>query len=149
MTPYQQIDNLDKTFFNELRDKLVPWEGAAKIVAGEIIRAMDRLIYRYYNDGDMPGHGYGNETCNSSYRYLSRMLGEKCPYLNRCCDDDEYETLLLQLATNVKEHLESHPELLTEENTFDSRKRDPELDVDDSYYEDEDDWYEQDKLFEY
>jgi hypothetical protein len=56
----------------------VPRLGAAETVAGEIIRAMGRLRYRYWNDGDMAGVGYGNETCNSSNRYLlSHVYGYK------------------------------------------------------------------------
>jgi hypothetical protein len=78
---YDHIDKLDNEYFNDLRDKYVPGMGAAETRAGEIIRAMDRLIYRFFNDGDMVGKGYGNETCNSSYRYLRRRLGPGCPEL--------------------------------------------------------------------
>ena len=120
---YKHIENLDQTFFTALRDRLVPACGMAKTVAGEIIRAMDRLIYRYYNDGDCPYDGYGNETCNGSFRYLRDVLGKDMPDFEdaRYKSDDEYEELLDELATNVKEFLEARPELLTKENTTDSR----------------------------
>lgn len=136
---FDTIDVLDRTYFNKLRDNLIPACGKSDIVAGEIIRAMDRIIYRFWNDGDRVGIGYGNETCNSSYRYLSRMLGNDCPYLNRAYSDEQYEELLLTLAQNVKKFIENNPESLTEKNFEDSRTRDPELDVDDSWVEEEED----------
>ena len=30
------------------------------------------MYYRCWNDGDVPYSGYGNITCNSSYRYLQK-----------------------------------------------------------------------------
>ena len=50
--------------------ELVPPAGKADTVAGEMVRAVCRLQYRFYNDGDMIGVGYGNETCNAAARYL-------------------------------------------------------------------------------
>ena len=61
---------------NQLFDELVPARGAAKTVAGEIVRAISRIGYRNYNDGDHIGVGYGNETCNPAARYLSAKCGE-------------------------------------------------------------------------
>ena len=139
---YKHIDHLDQTYFNDLRDRLVPACGMANTVAGEIIRAMDRLIYRYYNDGDRPYDGYGNETCNGSFRYLRDILGQEMPDFEdaKYKPADEYEELLDELATNVKEFIEARPELLTKENTTDSRTT-----TDDdrrlSYYEEDEDEY--------
>ena len=139
-----RIDNLDNTYFNTLRDKYVPASGAADTEAGEIIRAMDRLIYRFWNDGDKVGFGYGNETCNSSYRYLYRKIGTLCPSL-ACVDDDyRYFDLLADTAENVKTYLTNHPESFNTPNTEDSRIASPE---DYDYYddEDEDDEYDEDE----
>ena len=47
---------------NVLFDKLVPGSGASDTVEGEMIRAINRLIYRFYNDGDFFYQGYGAET---------------------------------------------------------------------------------------
>lgn len=55
---------------DEAMKVLVPSSGPADTNRGEIVRAFQRLEYRWYNDGDEPGDGYGNETCNSSARYL-------------------------------------------------------------------------------
>ena len=121
-TAFDHIDKLDAEYFNELRDKLIPACGKASTVAGEIIRAMDRLIYRFWNDGDMVGNGYGNETCNGSYRYMYRMLGDNCPDLYAVNDNEEdYAAALAKLADEVKNHLESNPELFVQKNLDDSR----------------------------
>ena len=139
-----RIDNLDNTYFNELRNKYVPASGAADTEAGEIIRAMDRLIYRFWNDGDKVGIGYGNEVCNSSYRYLYRTIGNLCPSL-ACVDDDyKYYDLLATTAENVKTYLTNHPESFNTPNTDDSRTPSPEdYDYDNDDYDDEE--YDEDE----
>lgn len=51
-------------------DELVPAEGPAETVAGEIVRAANRLLYRCYNDGDVFWEDYGIETVGPIYEYL-------------------------------------------------------------------------------
>ena len=33
------------------------------------------MLYRYYNDGDVAGEGYGRETVNPAVRYLYKTNG--------------------------------------------------------------------------
>ena len=61
------VENLD---LDKLFEELVPTSGKAATVAGEIVRAVTRIGYRWNNDGDMIGCGYGRETCNPAARYL-------------------------------------------------------------------------------
>ena len=142
---FDRIDELDNVYFNNLRDQLVPACGKAATVAGEIIRAMDRLIYRYWNDGDMVGVGYGNETCNGSYRYMYSTL-PNCPDLFAAAhDEDDYVQKLANLAEAVKAYIENNPSLLTEENTADSRSdyddiQDRQWDREEEFYDDEDEY---------
>jgi hypothetical protein len=56
---------LDKLF-----NELVPGSGVADTVEGEMVRAIMRIMYRYYNDGDYYFRGYGKETCAPSVDYL-------------------------------------------------------------------------------
>ena len=51
--------------------ELVPLEGKADTLAGEIVRAISRIGYRFYNDGDQVGVGYGKQTCNPPARFLA------------------------------------------------------------------------------
>ena len=54
-----------------LFDKLVPCSGNADTVEGEIIRAINRIIYRWGNDGDLFWSGYGAETAGPAMEYLT------------------------------------------------------------------------------
>ena len=54
-----------------LFDKLVPSSGNADTVEGEIIRALNRIIYRWGNDGDLFWNGYGAETVGPAMEYLT------------------------------------------------------------------------------
>ena len=62
-----------------MEDRLMPVSGKAETVAGEIIRAVDRIWYRWYNDGDKINVGYGKETCNGTARFLEKIRGSEFP----------------------------------------------------------------------
>lgn len=134
-------ENMDK--IGVLFRRLVPTSGKADTVAGEIVRAVNRICYRWYNDGDMIGAGYGKETCNPAARYLTKRAGSRVErvisdmwgiYISDCVYEERLETLCEEVLT----YLEAHPELEKTENTEDMWDYyDREEDVDDS--EDEDD----------
>lgn len=93
--------------FNELFEKLVPASGAAESYAGELVRACARVDYRYYNDGDRIGVGYGRETCNPAARFL-REYGnaEVASYVDALWGmecDNTYEKILGLLVEAVIE----------------------------------------------
>lgn len=133
-----------------LFEELVPASGKAATVAGEIVRAISRIGYRNYNDGDHLGVGYGRETCNPAGRYLAEKCDDEVVRLISAIwgeeDDGRYDTGLAALESGILEYLEQHPELKETENTEDMWDyRDSYEDVD-SYDEDEDDgeWDEDD-----
>ena len=55
---------------NKLFKELVPSNGHADTFEGELVRAIMRIWYRYFNDGDYYFRGYGIETCGSSAAFL-------------------------------------------------------------------------------
>ena len=57
-----------------LFDAFVPSSGKADTVGGELVRAMNKVGYRYYNDGDWFFCGYGLETCGSCATYVSETI---------------------------------------------------------------------------
>lgn len=110
--------------------KLVPGSGHCKTFEGEMVRAMMRLMYRYYNDGDVFFRGYGKETCGSSATFLktktpiSRRLRsilsegqknapKKTPGSkhgerdNEYEDDDWYQNALYKAAEAIIEYVNS------------------------------------------
>lgn len=127
-----------------LFDELVPAQGKADTVAGEIVRAFARIKYRCFNDGDHIGIGYGKETCNAAARYLMNH----CPNTKDIIldmwgmwNDDEYESELEMLGVKVIEFIEDHPSLKDVANTVDMWDYfDKDEDNDD--YEDDDEWEE-------
>lgn len=133
--------------WESLYDKYVPAMGMAETIGGEILRAMSRILYRFYNDGDMVGVGYGNETCNSSDRYLDKLV----PFYTSLDDgynestEAEYEAHMLKNHRVVFIFLQKYSDqLFTMENTSDSREVSEEDYQREREYEmDADDWYDE------
>ena len=109
---------------------LVPRSGKADTVAGEMVRAMMRIMYRDYNDGDKFYEGYGLETCGGSAQYLCNkneklenafndLVTEAQNYYDF---DDKYTEALVDIADILLDILEENPELFGEANTDDSRE---------------------------
>lgn len=150
---------LENKRFQELTDIHMKPSGKSDTVRGELIRAVNRIGYRFYNDGDLIGIGYGNETCNAAGRYIGKHGNDemvKClaglwdegihdsyyPTLQ----DDEYEAGLKKLVDATVRYADSDdPKLDAEtEDMWDLYERD------DEHYdlEDEDEWYEEEEKWE-
>ena len=126
----------------ELFEELVPASGKAPTVAGEIVRAINRISYRNWNDGDHIGVWYGRETCNPAARYLDAKCGDEVGSLISAIwgieNDKAYDLILGQLEAEVVKYLERNPELKAAENRediFSYRNADEDVDT---YDEDED-----------
>lgn len=108
----------------ELFDQYVPVSGKAGTMGGELVRAVNRLLYRYYNDGDLVGEDYGNETCNAPARFIDDMVDQDTviPFIIEhlwATTDPEYEEWLCSLGDHMVAYLEVHCGLFTEPCTFD------------------------------
>lgn len=128
---------------NALFSELVPASGKADTVAGEIVRAVSRIGYRNYNDGDHIGVGYGKETCNPAARYLIKNGGDEVAAIVSDMwgmeTDDLYDKAVEALEEAIVFYIEQHPELKATPNSEDMRSyRDEHEDVDD--YDEEDEW---------
>ena len=107
------------------------------------MRATARIGYRFYNDGDRIGIGYGKETCNPAARFLiqkaPKEIADLTAALHGMASEDGYEAVLEILAAKLADYIEAHPEL-REQPTEDMWSfRDPNEDVDDE--EDEEELY--------
>ena len=134
--------NFDR--LNDLFDELVPCSGKAESLAGELVRATERIGYRFYNDGDQIGIGYGKETCNPAARFLiqkaPREIADLTAGLWGMVSEAGYEAVLEILAARVADYIEAHPEL-REQPTEDMWSFCDEYeDVDDEEDEDEECW---------
>lgn len=90
-----------------LFDRLVPETGPAGTIAGELVRAMMKVFYRDYNDGDVFYQGYGLETCAPAMEYIKETLNSSSldDYLDDIAQqglqDDAYTDSLREIASNV------------------------------------------------
>ena len=109
----------DNKEFDALFDQYVPKKGPADTVGGELIRAVNKIFYRYYNDGDRVGVDYGNETCNPAARFIEKNTKLE-PLASKLWDyssDEEYEELLAEL-------MQATIEVCKEDNLFEQRNTD-------------------------
>lgn len=56
--------------FDTLFSQFVPRSGSCTTLGGEVLRAVGKIGYRFYNDGDMSREEYGKETVNYAVRFL-------------------------------------------------------------------------------
>ena len=132
----------EKNEWAAMEKRLMPPSGKADTVAGEIIRAADRIHYRWWNDGDKINVGYGKETCNGTARYLEKIRGSEFPaeVWNGSLGEDAYTEFTENLVAELYAFIKAHPELETTPNSEDSRMDfiDNDLDREEDEYEDED-----------
>ena len=115
----------DDWSFDHLFDKLVPQSGPCDSLAGELIRAVNRLDSRWYNDGDRFFEDYGIETCGQPAYFLAKFEHEDenpfwdmiivCGEDNK--DDDDYTDWVNHLRDFMADYIESHRELLAKEGS--------------------------------
>lgn len=138
----QEVADAD---FNKLFDELVPATGKADSKAGEILRAMARLAYRYFNDGDIFGVGYGNETVNPAGRFLCEKMPEIADTLWKLYGehrDERYEQGLLEVQNYVIDYILANPQLREVKNSEDylDWRRDDDADWEKYEYDEEEEW---------
>ena len=126
--------------FNAWYDKYVPACGKCDTLAGEISRAINRLVYRWYNDGDTVDWYYGSEynynrACDTfleNHVYGYRSLGgiEEWDFEDAVCDRLKF----------VYDYLKNHEELFITPNDVDCLDDAPY----EPWYDDEEDDFDED-----
>lgn len=122
-------------------------EGKSNTVGGEIVRAAMQIIYRYNNDGDMIGRGYGNETVNAAARYLIEKIDmpineqiQKWLDHEERASDSEYDSFIETFTTEIEQILRENPELFQKPNNDDywdwKEDEDMDYDLDECYLDD-------------
>lgn len=149
--------------FESLNDKYLPFSGEGETVATQIVTAVNKLVYKWYNDGDVFDNthhleGWANDL--SSYaNWLYENTKDAWKTLNnivKCYNGSDYEDLLKELADKMFD-----AEFLAEQNKlekigtvydcdgkFKYEEKDEDDDDDDNGYwyddDDEDEEYEED-----
>jgi len=135
-----------------LYDKLVPGQGDAETVEGEMLRAINRIVYRFYNDGDKYFEGYGTETAGPAHSFLVNanhpLKSAMIKLFDEPSGDNSYERMLKDVLDMILDHIESRQGKYTKNTLGGMFNYEPEFeeedeDEDDDYdypYDDEDDY---------
>ena len=136
-----------------LYDKLVPGQGAAETLEGEMLRAINRIVYRYYNDGDKYYEGYGAETAGPAVSFLVNAVhplrAEMSSIMNgKVLSDNEYENMLKEALGLILDYIEGKEGEYTKNTQgdmldYESEYEDDEEDYDDYYDDEEEDYYQE------
>ena len=98
--------------------KLMPMSGKSDVVAGEMVRAANRLVYDYYNNGMC-----NNTSGAIAYLYEKGVINQDLYYelLPECVRDGytqyDLDNELEIVVDSVVEHINKYPELETKANT--------------------------------
>ena len=101
--------------------ELVPDVGKADTVAGEVVRAMNHILYRFDNDGDL---FYTQGGFDSNVAEAAAYVGEKTDTLDMFTriaeegleDEDYIHNINDDILPEVEDYLEKHPEMFAEPN---------------------------------
>ena len=134
-----------------LYDKLVAGMGKSETVEGEMLRAINRIAYRYYNDGDEYMTGYGTETAGPAHSFLVNANHPlKSAMIKIFKDGTNYEQTIKDALDTILDYIESRQGKYTPNNVGDMFDYEPEFEDEEYYddYDDEDDDYYQESINE-
>ena len=127
MNPWGKLSDADNAKWEELGDKYMPAMGKADTVGGEIIRAMNRIVYRYYNDGDTVSYYYGSS--NNILFNANKYIEERVPDYVSLDDANrygpKYEEKLCKNLKLVLDYLLANPKVFEMPNENDFTKNAP------------------------
>ena len=93
--------------FETAFDLLVPDSGKAETLAGELLRAMMKIMYRDYNDGDLFYEGYGLETAAPAASFLMEhgYWDQFEEIMNKELRNDQYTKALEAIADKLMDDI--------------------------------------------
>lgn len=106
-------ENVDWSYYNKFNtivDKYMPDHGEGKTMASQGVTAVNKLVYKWYNDGDVYDNtnpvglqGWANDLstyANWLYKYMPETK-ELLDGIFDCTSDSDYEYLLKAIADTV------------------------------------------------
>tara|TARA_R110000822_G_scaffold135385_1_gene272955 strand:- start:277 stop:762 length:486 start_codon:yes stop_codon:yes gene_type:complete len=127
-----------------LYDKLVAGSGKSDTMEGEMLRAINRIVYRYYNDGDEYHTGYGTETAGPAHSFLvNANTGVRSAMVRLFSDGTNYEETIEDALEHILSHIEAKQGKYTKNTAGDMFDYDAEFE-DDTYEEEDYDNYDED-----
>lgn len=93
--------------FEKLNDKYLPRYGEGETKATQIVTAVNKLIYKWYNDGDVFDNthalsGWANDLSDyANWLYEYTDADGILSAIDNCFNDSDYEDLLKELADKL------------------------------------------------
>lgn len=91
--------------FDEVIEKYMSSMGEGETKASQIVTAVNKLIYKWYNDGDVYDNTYGMEGWANDLSSYANWLYKNCPQTQGILEDiydahsdEDYEAILMELA---------------------------------------------------
>jgi hypothetical protein len=130
----------NKSYYEDTYERFVPFSGKANTVGGEIVRAISRICYRFYNDGDTVARYYSSNYNHSfgAEKFLSKHVPSY--YIMRdITDDGDFEKAVCKNLKAIVDYLRKNPALFEVENYEDFLDLSPyeEWPYEEEEYEDE------------
>ena len=106
------LNDQDDKRFEELCDRYIPARGKSSTVGGEILRAISRLVYRFFNDGDTVDRYYGGyyNYLITANKYLMEMV-PKYSDLSVIYSDYHYQRMLWENVNIIFHYVLDNPQL--------------------------------------
>lgn len=133
--------------FDGINDKYLPVSGEGETKATQIVTAVNKLVYKWYNDGDVFDNtkyleGWANDLssyANWLYHHTNESVQKILDTVFDCYGDSEYENLLQELTDELfKEEYLAEQDKIKKEFTiydYDGKFKFVEYDEDeDGYY---------------
>lgn len=92
--------------FEEINDKYLPYKDEGVTKAMQIVTAVNKLVYKWYNDGDVFDNthhlqGWCNDLSSYANWLVENSNADVLYKIAYCYTDSEYEDLLKELADNL------------------------------------------------
>lgn len=127
-----------------LYDKLVPGKGDADTVEGEMLRAINRIAYRFYNDGDKYFEYYGTETAGPAHSFLVNANHPLRSAMRKILDepsgDASYERMIKDALDMILDYIESRRGKYTKNTLGGIYDYEPEFEEEEDDYDNYDDY---------
>lgn len=141
------LNKADNATHDDMYDRYVPACGKAETLGGEILRAINRIVYKFYNDGDTVARYYSSDY-NHSYgaeKFLEKHVPGYEPMRDIMCNDEHFEEAAAKNLKRIVDYLRNNPALFEVENYEDFLDLSPKEEWEDEYEdeewdEEEDEW---------
>ncbi len=144
--------------FEEINDKYLPYKGEGATKAMQIVTAVNKLIYKWYNDGDVFDNthhleGWANDLSSyANWLYEHTSVGEILDKIEICMNRSDYEDLLQELADKLldenylaeQNEIEKVDTIYSHDGKFKYEEY-PDDEDDDDYWDDEDEYEDEDE----